>query len=90
MEQVEITTEFMDFIKFEQEFIDNDYIYFIEPIEEDEQNKDWSGKLSSIKNSMQQQQNNIVAHIENSIKKNSKEMTIKMKENVETKQMNTD
>ncbi len=36
MEQVEITTEFIDFITFEQEFIKYDYIYFIELLEEDE------------------------------------------------------
>jgi hypothetical protein len=35
MEQVEIATEFVDFITFEQDFIKYDYIYFIEPLEED-------------------------------------------------------
>ena len=52
IEQVEITTEFIDFIEFEQEFIDYDYIYLLEVKEEDEINMDWAGKLSSIKNSM--------------------------------------
>jgi hypothetical protein len=39
---------------------------------------------------MQIQEKNIVAHIENSIKKNSKEMATKLKENVQTNQVSTD
>ena len=70
IEQVEITTEFIDFIEFEQEFIDYDYIYLLEVKEEDEINMDWAGKLSSIKNSMKTQDKNLRDFINKAMKKN--------------------
>ncbi len=70
IEQVEITTEFIDFIQFEQEFIDYDYIYLLEVKEEDEINMDWAGKLSSIKNSMKTQDKNLKDFINKAMQKN--------------------
>ena len=70
IEQVEITTEFIDFIQFEQEFIDYDYIYLLEVKEEDEINMDWAGKLSSIKNSMKTQDKNLRDFINKAMQKN--------------------
>jgi hypothetical protein len=49
IQQVEITTEFIDFIKFDEEFTQKNYLYFIEPIEEDDKIQDWDGGLKLIK-----------------------------------------
>jgi hypothetical protein len=36
IQQVEITTEFIDFIKFDNKFTEGNYLYFIEPIQDDD------------------------------------------------------
>ena len=45
IQQVEITTEFKDFLKFDQEFTSKNYLYFIEPKEDDDKIQDWDGGL---------------------------------------------
>jgi hypothetical protein len=34
-QQVEITTEFIDFINFDKKLTSNNYLYFIEPVEDE-------------------------------------------------------
>ena len=49
IQQVEITTEFIDFIKFDEEFTQGNYLYFIEPVEDDDKIQDWDGGLKLMK-----------------------------------------
>ena len=49
IQQVEITTEFIDFIKFEKKFTQGNYLYFIEPVEDDDKIQDWDGGLKLMK-----------------------------------------
>jgi hypothetical protein len=59
MQQVEITTEFIDFIWFNKELTSNNYLYFIEPVEDDEKIQDWDGGLKAIKRTSELQGKNI-------------------------------
>ncbi len=54
LHQVDITTEFIDFIKFDKEFTSNNYLYFIEPVEDDNKIQDWDGGLKLIKRTSKQ------------------------------------
>jgi hypothetical protein len=48
IQQVELTTEFIDFIRFDTEFTSSNYLYFIEPILDDSQIQEWDGGLKLI------------------------------------------
>ncbi len=49
LQQVELITEFIDFIKFEKEITSSNYLYFIEPMEDENKIQDWEGGLKLIK-----------------------------------------
>ncbi len=59
MQQVEVTTEFIDFIRFNKELTSNNYLYFIEPVEDDEKIQDWDGGLKAIKRTSKLQEKNL-------------------------------
>jgi hypothetical protein len=45
VQHVKITSEFLDFIKFDEEFTSHNYLYFVEPLEDDNRIQDWDGGL---------------------------------------------
>jgi hypothetical protein len=59
IQQVEITTEFIDFIIFDKELTSKNYLYFIEPVEDDDKIQDWEGGLKAIKRTSKLQEKNL-------------------------------
>ena len=47
-QQVEMTTEFLDFITFDKELNSKDYLCFVEPVEDENQIQNWEGGIKLI------------------------------------------
>jgi hypothetical protein len=64
IQQVEITTEFIDFIIFDQKLTSKNYLYFIEPVEDDDKIQDWEGGLKAIKRTSKLQEKNLYTKLD--------------------------
>jgi hypothetical protein len=64
IQQVEITTEFIDFIIFDKKLTSKNYLYFIEPVEDDDEIQDWEGGLKAIKRTSEMQEKNLNTKLE--------------------------
>jgi hypothetical protein len=64
IQQVKITTEFIDFIIFDKKLTSKNYLYFIEPVEDDDKIQDWEGGLKAIKRTSKMQEKNLNTKLE--------------------------
>jgi hypothetical protein len=63
-QQVEMTTEFLDFISFNRELTSKDYLCFVEPVEDENQIQNWEGGIKFIERTTKMQEKKLKDKLE--------------------------